>query len=80
MASESAGGLQKFFDQCPEEVSIEGSLHIRWSMPGVGFGEYYIYKRDDGGIGISNECMRKDSIKNVLNTLVDKAVLDDTVE
>ncbi len=74
---EASDAAKRFIDSVPSYVDFENdSISIRWGKPGVGFGEFYIYKKDDK-IRIENECMSKDFIKEILCHLVDEAELDD---
>jgi len=62
------------------EVSIASSdethITIKWAKVGVGFGQFVIYPKD-GICHIENEFMSKDFIKEIMNELVDQAILDD---
>ncbi len=69
--------IQDFLDSCGDGIDLHDSFTISWSMKGVGFGQYRFYNDDEGQLHIDNECMSKESIKRVLEIMVDNAVLDD---
>lgn len=68
--------LVEIFEQLDDKVDLHNSFTIDWTLKGIGFGQYRFYKKD-GKIYCSNECMNKESIKRVLNTLVDECELED---
>ena len=67
------------FDNIEQNVMISGSFTVYWQMPGIGYGQYYFYKNPAGELCCRNECMDKDSIKKVLNAMVDNCKLMDRV-
>jgi len=69
-------GLRKFLDGCEDHTEMNGSLDIKWSRSGLGFGEFYFWAGDDGVIHCSNEGMSKAFLKEVLGQLVDQAIMD----
>lgn len=69
--------IQDFFDNCGNGVDLIGSFQLNWSVAGVGFGQFYFYTDEDGRVHIDNECMGKAFIKQVLNMMVDDAILED---
>ena len=48
---------------------------IKWGKKGVGFGQFVFY-REGNRIRIDNEYMSKDFIKEIINELIDSAILD----
>lgn len=69
--------IQDFLDSCGDGVDLHQPFTISWSMKGVGFGQYRFYTDENGQLHIDNECMSKNSIKRVLEIMVDNAILDD---
>lgn len=69
--------IQDFLDSCDNGVELSGSFRINWSVSGTGFGEFRFYTGEDGRIHIDNETMGRSFIKQVLNMMVDEAILDD---
>jgi hypothetical protein len=50
------------------------TIHINFGVKGFGFGELYIYIKD-GILYCDNECMSKETIKEILNIMVDNCEL-----
>ena len=69
--------IRDFLDRCEDSIDLVGGFTINWSEKGRGFGQYCFYQTDDGEIHISNECDGKETIKRILNRMVDEAILDD---
>jgi hypothetical protein len=69
--------IQDFLDRCEDSVDFAGDFTIMWSEKGRGFGQYCFYTGTDGKIHIVNECDGKETIKRLLNKMVDEAILDD---
>ena len=69
--------IQKFLDSVPDKVTVPHPFLVRWSIPGIGFGEFW-FKTDQetGKIICDNETMSKETIKKVLCKLVDDCELD----
>jgi hypothetical protein len=61
-------------------VYYNDALVIRWGINNVGFGEFTFEKDNDGNTVIDNEAMDKDTIKKVMNHIIDKAKLKDEGE
>jgi len=49
---------------------------LQWTKENFGFGELYFYLKD-GQVHCDNECMDKDTIKEILCSMVDICILDD---
>lgn len=69
--------IQDFFDNCEDEIDVGDGFTINWSEKGRGFGQYCFYHGDNRKLHISNECDGKNTIKRILNRMVDEAILDD---
>jgi len=65
------------FENVESEANVIGNSTISFSMKGFGFGQVVFYNDEDGNLRCDNECMSKDTIKKIMNTLVDCAELDD---
>jgi hypothetical protein len=50
------------------------TIHLRFGVKGFGFGELYFYFKDDK-IYCDNEFMDKETIKQIINIMVDKSIL-----
>ena len=69
--------LSEIFDKCPDDVSIVNPIHLQFSMKGFGFGEVRFYQdAETGTIYCDNECMSKDTIKQILSMMVDQSTLN----
>lgn len=53
----------------------EGLIDVGWQTASAGFG-HLSFKNKDGQIVCSDECMGKEFVKEVLMTLVEKAVIE----
>lgn len=71
-------GLQKYFDQFEDGVALHDRFGLDWSLKGCGFGQLYFYEKD-GKIYCQNECMSREAVRHIMNTLVDQCVLEDDV-
>lgn len=69
--------IRDFLDTFEDSVDFAGEFTIMWSEKGRGFGQYRFYMDADEKIHIDNECDGKETIKRILNRLVDEAILDD---
>jgi hypothetical protein len=72
--------LREFFDGFEQHSCVRGGdtwISIHWSSKGVGCGEFRFYENSKGQLVCSNECMGKESIKKILNEMVDNCVLED---
>lgn len=69
--------IQDFLDRCENSIDLAGEFTIVWSEKGRGFGQYHFYMDAEGKIHIGNECDGKNTIKRILNRMVDEAILDD---
>lgn len=58
------------------EVTDNGAL-FNWRLKDFGFGQLYFYVGEDGKTHCHNECMSNETVKEILNTLVDTCVMDD---
>ena len=67
--------LQNFFDSCDTYCVPDGHGGYHWSKKGLGFGQFYFYKKDDK-LMCSNELMSKEFIKEMLCNMVDACELD----
>ena len=67
--------LQDLFDSCETYCEPDGAGGYSWSKEGVGFGQFYFYKKD-GKLMCSNELMSKEFIKEMLCHMVDSCELD----
>jgi len=56
-------------------VYYRDALVIRWGINNVGFGEFTFEKDNDGNTVIDNEAMDKNTIKKVMNHIIEKAKL-----
>lgn len=58
-----------------------GNVLFSWSKKGFGFGQLYFYFKDDEEgnkvLHCSNECMSKETVKEILCSMVDNAEFDD---
>jgi hypothetical protein len=68
--------IQAMFDSLNNGVSLHARVGLDWSMTGFGFGQLYFYEKD-GKIFCSNENMGKETIKKILNIMVDQCELED---
>ena len=68
--------LKEFMENCPNHVFVESPIVINWSLKGFGFGQVAFYEVN-GELHCMNECMTKDRVKQILNMMVDQAILDD---
>jgi len=50
------------------------TIHLQFGVKGFGFGELYFYTKEDK-LYCDNELMGKETIKKILNIMVDKAEL-----
>lgn len=57
------------------EVQLLHTIYLGWSLLERGFGQIYFYQSDDGTILCDNELLDKDTIKQILNVMVDQCVL-----
>ena len=64
--------IQKMFDRCPDEESLNTIVHVCWSRTGIGVGEFYIWQ-DENGLYIEDERMGKEFVRNVINKIIDDA-------
>jgi len=64
------------FADVESEATAIGSSTISFSMKGFGFGQVVFYNDADGNLRCDNECMSKDTLRKIMNTLVDCAELD----
>ena len=72
--------IQDFFDSCGDGVDVSGNdsrIVINWSRKGWGFGQFHFYKNEKGQLMCSNECMSKESVKEILGMMVDLCELED---
>lgn len=69
--------IRDFLDSCEDDINVGDGFVIVWSEKGRGFGQYHFYTGDDGKIHVDNECDGKETIKRILNRMVDEAILDD---
>jgi hypothetical protein len=71
--------IQDMLNNCANDVTLDNSFSIQWSVTGVGFGSFFFSAKEDGSIEIQNECMSKEFIKKVLCMMVDGATLNDEI-
>ena len=73
--------MSKFTDKEKVEyaymVYYNDALVIRWGINNIGFGEFTFEKDNDGNTVIDSEAMDKDTIRKVMNHIIDKAKLKD---
>ena len=55
-------------------VPVQNTLYMKWGISGFGFGELFFYEKDDQ-MYCDNELMSKDTIKKILNVMVDNCEL-----
>ena len=55
-------------------VPASSALYIKWGVSGFGYGELYFYEKDEQ-IYCDNELLSKDTIKKILNIMVDNCEL-----
>lgn len=65
--------IKEFLDSCPNQTYMDKPFIVRWSRPGVGFGEFAFYYTPDGAVICDNETMTREFVKEVLCDLVDNA-------
>jgi hypothetical protein len=53
---------------------LDDVMHLRFGIKGFGWGELYFYEKDEQ-MYCDNELMSKDTIKRILNMMVDKCEL-----
>lgn len=70
--------IQKMLDMCYDDVELHHSFALNWSLKGKGFGQLYFYVDNNKNLRCSNEMLSKDSIKRILNLMVDQCILEDT--
>jgi hypothetical protein len=75
--------LQKFFDSFDNvtypifrEDDPKKCIIFQWSLTGIGFGSLYFYEENNKLI-CDSEHLDRDSVKQILNNLVDKSILYD---
>ena len=69
--------VQELFDSMEDSCAVVDTATFNWSLKGKGFGQLYFYTDEDGKTHCNNECMSNESIKKILNTLVDTCVMHD---
>lgn len=80
MDEKTSTGIRAYFDRMTDRCAeANGSITLFWSAKGVGFGQYFIYTGEDERIHIDSECMSRESVKKILNIMVDQAIFDDEV-
>lgn len=55
-------------------VSLINPIYLNWSLPNRGFGQLYLYQSGNV-VFCDNELLDKETIKQILNKLVDDCVL-----
>lgn len=68
--------LTEWFGTLEDGADLHNNFSLSWALKDIGFGQFYFYKKD-GKTYVSNEGMGKESIKRVLNALVDECELED---
>ena len=68
--------IKAMFDSVPNSVTLHEMIRFNWSQAGRGWGELGFYMHE-GKLMCMNECMSKDTVKGILNMLVDLSELDD---
>lgn len=63
------------FDSLSSKIEPHENFTVSWSVPKVGFGQFYFYKENNEW-KCSNECMSKEFIKRILCDFVDNLKLD----
>ena len=69
--------IRDFFEKFDNTCDPIGVTSFNWTAKGIGFGQFYFYFNEkDGYIHCENECMSRETIKEILNRMVDECVLD----
>jgi hypothetical protein len=55
----------------------DDALIVKWGITNIGFGEFIFERDNDGNTIIDSEAMDKDTIRKVMNHIIDKAKLKD---
>ncbi len=71
---EVAEKVQDFLDQCVDGENLLDDFTVQWSRGGIGFGEFSMFVRD-GQIYLDSEAMSKAFIKDIMNQLIDNAII-----
>ena len=69
--------LKEFFDKHPNECKVVGHATFNWSLKGCGFGQLHFYIRN-GKTHCDNECMSKETVKEIMNILIDNCEFDNS--
>jgi len=70
--------VKKILGSCENSCEVAGTALFNWSLKGFGFGQIYFYTSTDGKTHCDNEYMSNEKIKEILNTLVDTCIMDDS--
>jgi len=68
----------KMFGHLDNTCEVSGTALFEWGLKDFGFGQLYFYVGEDGKTHCHNECMSNESVKKILNTLVDTCVMDNS--
>ena len=58
------------FDHKNNWCELDNGIHLKFGIYGFGWGELYFYEKDEK-MYCDNELMTKDTIKKILNMMVD---------
>ena len=67
--------MEKFLDTTMKVLNND-ALKLLWNKHGE-FGEIIIFKNDNNEIILETECMGKQFVKDVLNDIIDNAIIKD---
>ena len=62
------------FEDMPNYCEPNAGISFSWGKQDCGFGQFYFYVKD-GVLYCDNECMSKESIKEILGFMVDNSTL-----
>lgn len=68
--------IQDLLNSCDDDIVLHHSFAVDWSLKGKGFGQLHFYIDNNKILRCSNEMLPKDTIKRILNMMVDNCTLD----
>jgi len=69
--------IQAIVDSVEDGCEVQGTATFNWGLKGFGFGMLHFYMKD-GKLHCDNECMKPETVKKILNMMVDQCVMDDS--
>ena len=69
-------GIRRVLNAVPSSITLHKPIYFDWSLPGLGWGQLRFYE-ENGKLMCANECMKKETVKKILDQLVDMSELED---